>query len=283
MRRAWDRCKASQQSTVTPSRICAAAIENSIVATRPIRDATPTSSRRWRGRLPAAGTDNIVVRSTSLTRSHCLAAGRQHHRPKCCRGSESRRARTCADGTAGTAAVPHRPRLRRPRDRARAAIAPAASARTGRRSGCASWQRCAADRCRRRCTARARLTSAASSGRSNSPQCTMREPSTDGVPRATRVTRSTASASEGPDVITTCMRFGQVGQSRGQRRESIGRPAAERVARADVQHRDCRRVGDAGLAEARVDARHGVGASGICTASAAGSGASIPSGPSKSH
>ena len=55
----------------------------------------------------------MVVRSTSLTRSHRPAAGRQHHRhAKCCRGSGNRRARSAAGGRAGTAAVPHRRRLR---------------------------------------------------------------------------------------------------------------------------------------------------------------------------
>ena len=216
------------------------------------------------GTFPESGTDSIAVQRPAYP----------FWQGRITRGVRARAAthasRTCGDGDAGEAAEvagDARPlvagaageRSARPRrwtgspGRATGASARAASGRTARQLACAWWPPRASGRCRLRCTAARALTSAASSARSNSPQRTMRSPSSRASVRASVATRLAASASEGPDVMTTCTGCGMRGERRGQLREALGRPAPERVSGADVQHGQPRVGGHAGIATPFVD------------------------------
>ena len=178
-------------------------------------------------------------------------------------------------------AVPHRRLPQTIADRATASIAPPASAQAARRSACASWPRCAAVRCRHQCTpprgwqgreVRRRRTGHRRRTRRQRPRRW----------RACSAIACAASTSDGPDV-TMKRRDVAPREFHDERRKGIGRPAAKRVAGADVQDDERVRAALTPAVASRARRARSPPVSSISTPSRAGSPASMPSGASRSH
>ena len=133
---------AIQQTSATPSRICAAAMENWSAPATPISARKPTWSNRSSSGASSA--------RASVMFSDILSRLRTPDSRRLWSGSGSRRAHIRAGHTAGTGAREPEAEWSPGRPRARASRFRAGSAHKGRRSGPSWCRRCEADPCRTR-------------------------------------------------------------------------------------------------------------------------------------
>ena len=220
-----------------------------------------------------------------FARASARSAASTTCRPRSGSGSGNRRARRRADRTAGTAGrSTSTDSVASIAARATAPIAPATSVRTARRWAPCWSRRCAAVRCRRRCTApRDRTARAARPAKTRRIQSTRSRSAGASRPRAPSTTRAAASRSDGPG------RDDDAASGVGRRApRPLGkralRPAPKRVAGADVHDDEPIGRRHTGAREPSGDARGRRGIDGhLHRDRARGSGGAMPSGVSRSH